>query len=197
MRGVLEPLAAFAEQHNVAILAVSHPPKGAADKAMHSVTGSLAYVAAARMVFIIVAEPESDRRLFLCAKNNLAPMPFGLAYRLVQRNVASGIIASHVKWDGLVNVSADQALREEREAASGRATALSEAMDFLRELLSKGPMAQTEVAAAAKDRGQAWRTVQRAKVALGIKSEKQGLNSGWVWSLPTAETLLNSPAAGS
>jgi putative DNA primase/helicase len=53
VRGVLEPLATFAEQHNVAILAVSHPPKGAADKALHSVTGSLAFVAAARMVFIV------------------------------------------------------------------------------------------------------------------------------------------------
>jgi AAA domain len=71
VRGVLEPLAAFAVQHNVAILAVSHPPKASQAKALHSVTGSLAFVAAARMVFLVVEEPETGRRLFLPAKNNL------------------------------------------------------------------------------------------------------------------------------
>ena len=63
MRGVLEPLARFADKSGVAVLAISHPPKAAQATAINSVTGSLAFVAAARMVFITAEEPETERRL--------------------------------------------------------------------------------------------------------------------------------------
>jgi putative DNA primase/helicase len=80
-------------------------------KALHRVTGSLAFVAAARMVFLVVEEPETGRRLFLPAKNNLAAMPEGLAYRLEQRFVCNKIPTSCVVWDPeRVTVTADQAL---------------------------------------------------------------------------------------
>src|SRR5262249_28761361 len=45
VRTVLEPLASFAEKHDTALLAISHPPKATQSKALHAVTGSLAYVA--------------------------------------------------------------------------------------------------------------------------------------------------------
>jgi len=96
---VLEPLAGFADKHHVAILAVSHRPKASQAKAIHAVTGSLAFVAAARMVFIVVEEPETGRRLMLPTKNNLAAMPTGLAYRLEQIFTSKNILASHVIWD--------------------------------------------------------------------------------------------------
>jgi hypothetical protein len=41
LRAVLEPVAEWAERQDAAVLAISHPPK-----AMHAVTGSLAYVPA-------------------------------------------------------------------------------------------------------------------------------------------------------
>jgi len=44
VRTVLEPLAAFAERHDSAVLAISHPPKATQSKALHAVTGSLAYL---------------------------------------------------------------------------------------------------------------------------------------------------------
>jgi AAA domain len=75
VRGVLEPLAAFAERLGVAVLAVSHPPKSTPPKAMNAVTGSGAYVAFARSVFLVVEEPETDRRLLLPVKNSLAEHP--------------------------------------------------------------------------------------------------------------------------
>jgi putative DNA primase/helicase len=48
VRAVLEPLARFAEESDIAILGISHPPKATQSKAIHAVTGSLAFVAAAR-----------------------------------------------------------------------------------------------------------------------------------------------------
>ena len=138
VRAVLEPLAAFAEEYNVAILAVSHPPKAVQAKAIHAVSGSLAFVAAARMVFIVVEEPETGRHLMLPTKNNLAALPAGLAYRLEQLMVSKSILASHVVWDSApVTVNANQALAEDRENARGD-DALREAKDFLREALAAG-----------------------------------------------------------
>jgi hypothetical protein len=75
----------------VAVIAVSHPPKAAQAKAIHAVTGSLAFVAAARLVFVAVAEPETERRLLLPVKSNLSAAADGIGYRLVQTSVTNGV----------------------------------------------------------------------------------------------------------
>ena len=84
VRAVLEPLDKFAETHNVAVLAITHPPKAVQAKALHAATGSLAFVAAARLAFLAIEEPETDRKLLLPVKNNLGPMALGLGYRLTE-----------------------------------------------------------------------------------------------------------------
>jgi putative DNA primase/helicase len=184
VRAVLEPLAAFAEQHHVSILAVSHPPKASQVKALHSVTGSLAFVAAARMVFIVVEEPETGRRLFLPIKNNLAAIPAGLGYRLAQRFVSNDILASYVIWDHEpVNVTANQALAEDRAAANGD-DAIREAKDFLREALAAGPRPAKDVEKEAKEAGIASRTYDRARKLLKIRTSKGGFTGPWVLTLP-------------
>jgi putative DNA primase/helicase len=185
VRGVLEPLAAFAEKFNVAVLAITHPPKATQAKALHAITGSLAFVAAARLVFIAVEEPEttSGRRLLLAVKNNLGPPAAGLGFHLVQRIVSNGIVASHITWDSTpVTTTADQALAA--ASAGTTAQALDEAEDFLRDELAAGPRGVREIKASALGAGIAWRTVRRAQQKLGIKSHKAGLKEGWQWTLP-------------
>lgn len=184
VRAVLEPLAAFAEEYNVAILAVSHPPKAVQAKAIHAVSGSLAFVAAARMVFIVVEEPETGRRLMLPTKNNLAALPAGLAYRLEQLMVSKSILASHVVWDSApVTVNANQALAEDRENARGD-DALREAKDFLREALAAGPRPAKDIEEDAKAAGITDRTLRRARKVLKVKATKGGFVAPWIWSLP-------------
>ena len=113
IRGLLAPLAEFAERHRVAVIAVSHPPKSAAGgKALYAVTGSLAWVAAARTAFTVAEDADMPgRRLFLNSKNNLAPLfAGGIGYRFVQRIVTGDVVASCVEWDDLpVTMTADQA----------------------------------------------------------------------------------------
>src|SRR5262249_19830197 len=137
VRTVLEPLAAFAERHDSAVLAISHPPKASQSKALHAVTGSLAFVAAARMVFIAAREPQSERRLLLPVKNNLGKPAPGLGFTLAQRFVSNDILASHVLYDSApVTTTADEAVAASNYEGP---SALNEATEFLREELANGP----------------------------------------------------------
>jgi AAA domain len=185
VRFVLEPLSAFAAQFSIAILAVTHPPKAAQAKALHSATGSLAYVAASRLVFFVIAEPSSGtgRRLLLPVKSNLGLPAPGLGFHIAQRSISKGLVASHIVWDsGPVTMTADQALAAASSGIAGQA--LSEALDFLRDELAAGPRASEEIKTSAARARIAWRTVCRAKEKLGIKSHKAGLKEGWHWNLP-------------
>jgi len=81
VRGVLAPIQAFAEAHDCCVLAVTHLNKSRGTSALHRITGSLAFTAAARVVALVMREGEDgERRLLLCEKNNLAPRPDGFAF---------------------------------------------------------------------------------------------------------------------
>ena len=64
---------------------------------------------------------------------------------------------------------------------------LAEAMDFLKEVLSGGPMEQKVVKSKAAEAGVAYRTVERAKELLGVRSDREGWGPGSTcrWSMPT------------
>ena len=185
VRAVLEPLADFADQCDVAVLAISHPPKHAPTKAINAVTGSLAFVAAARLVLFAIEEPDSDRRLLVPVKNNLGALPAGLGYRCAQRIVSREIVAPYVEWDRKpVTVSADQALAASASAV-GEANKLADAKDFLADELMAGPRLATEIKQRAEAEGITERTLRRARDALHVKVAKDGYQGNWVWRLPT------------
>ena len=48
-------------------------------------------------------------------------------------------------------------------------------------------MSSKDIREAANAHGQAWRTVVRAKQALGIQAMKDGFAAGWTWRLPEAK----------
>jgi putative DNA primase/helicase len=181
VRAVLEPLADWAEGHKVAVLGITHPPKNAPAKAIHALVGSIAYVAAARLVFLAIEEPSSERRLLLAVKNNLGPLAPGLGYALVPTTVSKGIVASHVAWDSTpVSMSANEVLATGAEV--GRAT--SEAKQFLLDELLGGPRPVNDLKKAATTAGLSWSTVRRAQTRLNITAHKTGLEGGWEWRLP-------------
>jgi putative DNA primase/helicase len=172
IRQVLDPVSRFAEDNGVAFLGIMHPPKEQQTNALRSFAGSYAYVQSARLAFFCMKEEDSDRNLLISVKNNIGVKAIGKGYRIGSKQIAFGITAPYVQWDDApVGVSADQAMAAQAAARRG-GSSLSDAMDFLRDLLADGPVAAQDVAVAAKAGVVAERTLERAKKALRIKSVK-------------------------
>jgi putative DNA primase/helicase len=186
----------MAARLRVAVVSITHFSKGAGQSAVNSFIGSIAFVAAARAVFIVTRDPDSTdpaRRLFVQAKNNLAPGAGGLAFRVEQYLAGNGIVASAIVWeDERITRTADEILSANRDGAERPER--TEAEEFLRDMLANGPRPSTEIEAEAKGAGVSWRTVRRAQKALGIKPCRKaevgdglGKSGRWYWSLPNTD----------
>ena len=181
VRAVLEPVTEMAARLRVAIVAITHPPKGTGTTAINRFIGSIAFVAASRAAFMVTRDADDDtRRLFLPVKNNLAPLGKGLAFRLEQRLVADGIVGSSVAWETeTVTITADQALQAADDRGGGGGAG-ADAEEFLREALAGGAVAVIDLKADAKEAGLSWATIRRAKDRLGVvaKRESHGRDGG-------------------
>lgn len=187
VRGLMTPLSELASRHKAAIIGVSHLSKAAGAQALMRVNGSLAFVAAARAAYLVTTDPEDKaRRVMVPMKNNLGPDSTGLAFFIESATVPSpaGLLeTSRVAWASEpVHMTADEAMEAETERKS--TSALDEAADWLREILSARPVAVEELNGMAKAKGISDKTLQRARKALDIRAAKGGMEGGWMVSLP-------------
>ena len=177
LRAVLTPLALLAQRWGVIVLCIRHLTKGTRDKAIYRGQGNIAYTAQARVVFLVGVNPDDEReRVMACIKNNLAPLPPALAFELVD---------GRFLWRGETAVTPAALLAPDR--GDEDRSALAEAKDFLADLLADGPVEVKQVQAAARAAGLAWRTIERAKAALGVKAHREGFGPGGrsVWEMPS------------
>lgn len=130
---------------------------------------------------------DAAQRLMLPGKLNLAPDQRGLSYTLKEANQGVAVVV----WGSTVNRSADAVL--EPEPAEARPERL-EAMNWLRERLSSGALSQKQIKTNALAAGLSWRTVRRAKDALGCRSTKDSFEGGWSWRLPFQGASLREAA---
>jgi hypothetical protein len=185
VRALLAPLSELAANHGTAIIGVSHLNKSAGTDALMRVTGSLAFVAAARAAYLVAQDPENPaRRFFLPMKNNIGPDSAGLAFRIEGATVQSAagpLETSLVVWDSEpVTTTADEVMRTQ---VPEHGSALREAEEWLRETLSE-PTPAAEISRMASDAGISGKTLRRASESLRIVKGKTGMKAGWVWSLP-------------
>jgi putative DNA primase/helicase len=157
--------------------------------ALLRVSDSIAYVAAARHVYAVLDDPEDkNSKLFVKAKNNLAPDTKALRYGMGVRKVGHDaklsvdIEAPFIVWHPqYVEITANEAM-----AAAGGHTAKREAREFLLGRLEAGPGGRDAVVEEAKEEGIAFATLKRAKKELGVRSYKERgkVDGDWFWELP-------------
>jgi hypothetical protein len=190
VRGVLTPLKDLAEALHIAVIGIAHfNKKDDVKSALLRVSDSIAYVAAARHVYAVLDDPEDkNSKLFVKAKNNLAPdkkaLRYGMGVQTVGHDKKLGIDidAPYIIWHAQhVEITANEAM----QAAEG-GTAKRGAREFLLRRLEAGPVNSDDLVEEAKQEGIAKRTLDRAKKDLGIKSRKEhGRTDGpWMWELP-------------
>jgi RecA-family ATPase len=98
VRALVCDLEALAARHRVAIVCVTHLTK-AKGATLYRVTGSFAFVAAARSVFIVTRKLNNpDIRVLAPAKNNLAADVNAIGFRIKQRITTGNIPAPYVAF---------------------------------------------------------------------------------------------------
>jgi putative DNA primase/helicase len=211
VRSQLGPLKDFAEQMNIAISTITHPPKGGGQRAIDSFIGSQAFIAACRIGHLSIEEIEVDeetreksptgRLLFCDVKNNAARKGATLAYQIKEVTVSGSnpfdlITAPRIVWEkDAVNISADDALAAHAGSGRGRKSDEQiEAQKFLREMLKDGArVAQKVIIEEATARGFSTKQLRTAREALGIQPSKAGLTGGWEWKLKPPPEPLPAP----
>jgi DNA polymerase bacteriophage-type len=199
VRSQLMPVKDMAERTNVAFSAVTHPPKNAGSDALNHFIGSQAFIAAARIGHLCIAEMEdipgggkreTGRRFYTTPKINIWTTPATLAYRIAvvetgfDTTAEKPITAPVIQWEGEVSISAVEAVAAARPTKSNRGAS---AVEFLVDLLTGGPQPQTLVIERGAERGFSLDQLKRAKQKAGIVSYRKGGlgDSGtWFWALP-------------
>jgi hypothetical protein len=194
VRGVLTPLKDMAEELHIAVIGIAHfNKKDDIKSALLRVSDSIAYVAAARHVYAVLDDPEDkNSKLFVKAKNNLAPDKKALRYGMGVKTVGHDerlkvITAPFIVWHPQhVEITANEAM-----AAAGGHSAKREAREFLLERLETGPVKQNDILDEAKQEGIAEKTLRRAKKDLGVKSRKERgkIDGEWLWELSKKATF--------
>jgi putative DNA primase/helicase len=196
VRRALAPLARLAERLGVCIVLLRHLNKSAGSHALYRGGGSIGIVGAARVGLLVAADPDDEeRRILATIKNNLAPHPPSLAFRLVG-DEATG--AARIEWLGESAHRASTLLAI--PTTDDERGALEEACDVLRTILADGPLPAREAEREARSAGLTEATIRRARKAVGIRSERVGglgKAGAWQWSLSAkalTETLRRSPS---
>ncbi len=182
MRRALTPLSKLAERTGVAVLLVRHLNKNTdSSNAKHRGGGSIGIIGACRSALLAVED--SDCNVLAVSKCNLAPPAPSLKYSLVE--LAPKV--SGVEWGGVSTRTASELLA----ASQADESPIDDALEFLREGLSGGPVRAREMQQNAKVLGISGRTLKRARAKLGVRTDKIGIgkDSHWEWSLtPTPGT---------
>jgi hypothetical protein len=166
VRRVLGPLMNLAVKYQCAILLHRHLNKTVGGHALYRGMGSIALLAACRFAMLVERDPDDASRCVLAqVRHSLSGWQPSLAYQIT---AAEGALPT-VTWLGRSRYSANELLAEAGQQWRPR----DRAADFLEEFLAAGPRTYAEIRKAAKKARLAFRTVERAKKVLRIRSQRE------------------------
>jgi RecA-family ATPase len=182
VRQALMPLRAFAERTNTAGILVRHLNKRGGGNSLYRGSGSMGIIGTTRSALFISKHPEDPNMRVLChTKCNLAPEGPSLLFEPVSDDGG----AVHIEWRGQCDLKAKDLLK----TTSEQGEKLDTAKRFLLDAVADGAVEQKKLKAMAAKAAIAWRTVERAKEVLGLRSGREGWGPGSVcfWELPKEE----------
>lgn len=190
VRRGLQPLLNLAADTGAAVIGITHYAKNTAGRSTTDrVIGSVAFNAVARVTLATAMGSGGEGRM-VRAKNNVGVTGDGFAYSIdVVNKVVDGTMTqvSKIAWGRALYGFADELLGE----VEAKRLPKDEAAEWLTATLQSGPVASKELKARAEADGIAWRTVERAKDALGVLAlrhvepgQPRGQGAAWAWRLP-------------
>ncbi len=195
LRSLLTPLKHWTAERKCACAFNTHLNKGGGQKveAIYRVIGSVAWMAAVRAGHLIAEDPDDrDRRFFVPMKTNLGRKAESLAYTIED----AGDDRGRLRWLGVVDVTADQAVN--REKGKPRRVVASEwLVERFREKLE---WRSDELFRAAKEANVSRNAVFEAKDLLCLpKARKDTTELGdvfWTWWVPEEWPPLTAATEG-
>lgn len=174
VRSLLGNLGALAAAKGVAVVCVSHLSKGSPNsKTVYRTIGSLAFTAAARVVYSVTAGAQAgEERMVLVVKSNLDMKPGGMSYRITDAGI---------EWISMdVRMRADDAENAERVDERSQ---FEEGKEFLAAALAAGPVPAADLFAQAEAEGIGAKSLRSAKKALRAEAVRSGRPPTWSWRL--------------
>ena len=187
VRGVLAGLSELAQRRQFAVLYITHLNKGKGTP-MSRVSGSGAFVAAARSAMLVGRDPtDPDRRIIAMLKANLSKESSGIAYRI--RTSESGLPV--IEWEpGPVDIAPEDLLSLD----TGVRRLRDDIIEWLKSQLANGPVDALHIEQSANFAGFSERTLNRAKKELKVVSRREG--KAWCWQLPGQDCQPTPPIKG-
>jgi hypothetical protein len=178
MRAKIKPMLQWAAERRIAVIGITHPPKGA--KANDEFAGSEVFYRAARGAWSAVIDPTDEnpivkakRRLLVAAKNNIGDDTAMFPYRIEGVTLPGGISTSRVVFAPLG-----------QETMGRPAKGTEGAKQWLEAFLADGPRDAGDIRRAYQAAGIPKTTVDRAAKDLGVSRSAQLGSSAKLWSLP-------------
>jgi putative DNA primase/helicase len=180
VRSLLRPLVTLARRYDLAILYVLHLNKKEDMSARSRALGSVGFINVPRSA-VFVGHDRNDshdqRRFMVQDKKNLTPS----GKRALGFTIQSTRFATRIVWENeWTEMSADDVLAKPQSGA----TKQDRAEDLLRNLLADGPRLQKDIESSGQAAGLSKSTLERAKKALRITSDRR--EQQWWWCMPGA-----------
>lgn len=148
---------------------------------------SIEWRAAVRSELLIGADPDDKSiRAITHTKNNGGPLAESIGYEI--RSDITSPCGARFYWTGQSELTSERILQkiaEDDDERVYRKQQKVEAVDFLKDLLSNGPIPQKNIEAEAKAAGVSYRTLERIKHSLEVKafSKGNGERKVWFWQM--------------
>lgn len=191
MRRLLRPLAALADESGAAVVLLHHEGKARRADLMHAGVGSIGIMGAARSALFCGKHPDSEGvYVMVHAKASEEATAQPVAYRLERHELQNGASTVRVELDGVSNVDPLNVVNRPLPESDNDRGAIAEAIQFLENFLSEGPVLKSDVLSAARREGIAPKTLRNAREELGVESnpfEQLGVpRNRWpyAWQLP-------------